>query len=71
MKIELSKLANVVQNYAIPFSSFILFGSSALAFLGFGLGVSLGDYFTPLHTNSFNFYVQWVSQIFLAVKQNL
>ncbi len=67
IKLRISMMPHITKQSGIPFSGILLFGSSLLAFLGFSCGVSLGEYFTPWHTNSFSLYAQFVSQMLMTV----
>jgi hypothetical protein len=40
--------------------TFLLYGSYLLALGGFGVGIIFGEYFTPLHTNTYGVFVQWM-----------
>jgi hypothetical protein len=63
----LSKIPEIVKERGIPKSGIIIFGSSIIAFVGFSFGISLGEYFSPLHTNSFSLYSYWISNILVVV----
>lgn len=56
IRIQVSKLPQITKQRGMPFSGIIIFGSTLLAFLGFGIGMASGEYHTPTHTNSFSLY---------------
>jgi len=67
LKLDIAKLPELVKQHPIPYSTLILYGSSTLVFVGFCVGVGVGEYFTPLYTNSFSFYYQWIAQMLFGV----
>lgn len=53
----------------MPTSTYvILVGTSAVGLLLFLGGVSLGEYFTPTHTNTYCAVALWFSSIFFSVR---
>ena len=64
----MSKLPDITRSRAIPFSNLLIYGTSFLALLGFGVAVSLGEYFTPTHTNAFSHLTQFTSQMLMTVR---
>lgn len=56
IRIQVSKLPQITKQRGMQFSGIIIFGSTLLAFLGFGIGMASGEYHTPTHTNSFSLY---------------
>ena len=56
-RLQLEQIGTLFAKNRPPFgTSILLFGSGALAFIGFVIVVGSNDFFTPLHTNSFNLY---------------
>jgi hypothetical protein len=68
IKIGITKLPEITRKRGIKFSSMIIYGTSLIALFGFGIGIGVGDYHTPLHSNTFSVYTQFVSQMLMTVR---
>eukprot|EP00347_Sterkiella_histriomuscorum_P004103 403361740 len=66
LKIDISHLEFITPQKIPSSTLIILFGTSALAMLGFLYGINFGDYFSPLHTNCYNMAAQCFSFTLMA-----
>jgi hypothetical protein len=60
-------LPQITKAKSFPYSTILIFGTSALAVLAFAVKTSLSEYFSPAHTNAYSHYTQFSSQMLLTV----